>query len=166
MLKRKTLRLQNYDYASTGCYFITICTKDRKNLFWRSRRDNPCGCPSDYSELGKIAAQTISVIEQKYAVTVNKYVIMPNHIHMLIEFHQRAGASPAPTLPQVVGAYKSLAANQWLQICKSKNTQMGTIWQRSYYDEIIRNEQDYLTKWNYIDTNPYRWSDDEYFLED
>ena len=85
---------------------------------------------------------------------------------MLIEFHQRAGASPAPTLPQVVGAYKSLAANQWLQICKSKNTQMGTIWQRSYYDEIIRNEQDYLTKWNYIDTNPYRWSDDEYFLED
>lgn len=43
---------------------------------------------------------------------------------------------------------------------------MGTIWQRSYYDEIIRNEQDYLTKWNYIDTNPYRWSDDEYFLED
>lgn len=112
MLKRKTLRLQNYDYASTGCYFITICTKDRKNLFWRSRRGNPCGCPSDYSELGKIAAQTISVIEQKYAVTVNKYVIMPNHIHMLIEFHQRAGASPAPTLPQVVGAYKSLAANQ------------------------------------------------------
>lgn len=86
------------------------------------------------------------MIEQKYAVTVNKDVIMPNHIHMLIEFHQRAGASPAPTLSQVVGAYKSLVANQWLQVCKSRNMQMGTIWQRSFYDEIIRNEQDYLTK--------------------
>lgn len=106
------------------------------------------------------------MIEEKYSVTISKYVIMPNHIHMLIELPKRAGASPAPTLSQVVGAYKSLVSNQWLQICKRKQIQMGTIWQRSFHDHIIRNEQDYLTKWNYIDTNPYRWSDDEYYLED
>lgn len=168
---RKPLRLKNYDYSSQGSYYITICTKNRKNLFWQngvpsSRRDNPCGCPLEYSHLGIIADRTIPIIENKYSVVIDKYVIMPNHIHMLIQFPKWAGASPAPTLSQVIGAYKSLVANQWLQVCKDNQTKMGAIWQRSFFEEIIRNESHYLHVWNYIDTNPYRWSEDEYFLED
>ena len=77
---------------------------------------------------------------------------------------QRATARVAPTLSQIIGAYKSKVSYDYLQLCKKNNTQMGTLWQRSYYDHVIRNEADYLRIWQYIDENPAKWTEDEYYM--
>ncbi len=83
---RKPLRLENYDYAANGIYFITICTHGKeKTLCSILRRGDPCGLPrTELSELGTFAEETIREIEVAEAVTVDKYVIMPNHVHLLI----------------------------------------------------------------------------------
>ena len=76
---------------------------------------------------------------------------------------QRAGASPAPTIGDVIGAYKSLVANECLKIFKSKNETMGKLWQRNYYEHIIRNEKSYHTISDYIINNPAKWNEDKFF---
>ena len=165
---RKPLRLESFDYSSNGAYFITICTHQKKKTLGAIlRRGDPCGLPrTNLSPLGKLAEETISEIEQPNYIKVDNYVVMPNHIHMIIML-----SSPTPDsregchygIPQVVSKYKSLVANKWLSICKSANKQMGIVWQRSYYDHIIRNETDYLKIWNYIDENPLKWEFDKYY---
>ena len=104
-------------------------------------------------------------MQEKYHISVDKYVIMPNHIHMIIgvyDDNQRLTARVNPTLSQIVGAYKSLVSSRWLDICKSHNSTMGTIWQRSFHDHIIRSRRDYEEIWTYIDNNPKQWELDEY----
>jgi REP element-mobilizing transposase RayT len=73
-----------------------------------------------------------------------------------------AGASPAPTISDIVGAYKSLVANGCLKLYKSENKIMGKFWQRNYYEHIIRNENSYHTISNYIINNPAKWNDDKF----
>ena len=113
---------------------------------------------------------------------------MPNHIHGIIVLKNavgatlavapnddiapndavadiRAGASPAPTIFDIVGAYKSLVANGCLAIFKSKNEIMGKLWQRNYYEHIIRDEQSYQTISNYIVNNPAKWTDDKFYTK-
>ncbi len=75
----------------------------------------------------------------------------------------RAGASPAPTVSDIVGAYKSLVSNGCLGIYKSKNETMGKLWQRNYYEHIIRNEQSYQNISNYILNNPAKWQEDKFY---
>jgi putative transposase len=77
--------------------------------------------------------------------------------------HYGAGASPAPTISDIVGAYKSLVANGCLEICKSKNETMGKLWQRNYYEHIIRNEKSYNNIFNYIINNPTQWQEDKFY---
>ena len=74
----------------------------------------------------------------------------------------RAGVNPAPTIGNIVGAYKSLVANACLEIFKSKNETMGKLWQRNYHEHIIRNEQSYQTISEYIINNPAKWKDDKF----
>ena len=171
---RKIIRLKEYNYSQSGAYFITICTNDRKQILSEIRRGDPCGRPESelypeiktiLSELGKICDEKIDYISDKYNITIPKYTIMPNHIHMLIliEYQSRATARVAPTIGTIVGGYKSIVSIEWLKICKTNNQIMGKIWQRSYNDHIIRNEQDYNIKWQYIDENPAKWVEDEYY---
>jgi REP element-mobilizing transposase RayT len=113
------------------------------------------------------------------------FQIMPNHMHGIIVLNNvgatlavaqnddigpndvvvdiRAGASPAPMVCDIVGAYKSLAANGCLGIYKSKNETMGKLWQRNYHEHIIRNELSYQTISNYIINNPAKWNDDKFY---
>jgi putative transposase len=85
---------------------------------------------------------------------------------------KRAGASPAPTVANetnatiggIVGAYKSLVANACLNLFKIKNETMGKLWQRNYYEHIIRNEKSYQTISDYIVNNPDKWIDDKFFI--
>ena len=88
---------------------------------------------------------------------------MPNHIHMIIILPEQH-ASNAPSIPQILDAYKSMISVQWLKICKQRNQHMGKIWQRSYYERVLRSEQEYFNKWDYIDTNLIRWMDDDYYI--
>ena len=143
---RKQLRLQNYDYSATGAYFLTICTHQKKKLLCDIQApvmegDNPI---INLTPVGSIVAAATDKIPG-----IDKYVIMPNHIHMII-FQQD-------------GKNISTKIRLWKSIITAK---CGTpIWQNSYYDHVIRDEKDYQTKWKYIDDNPMKWASDEYFTE-
>lgn len=89
------------------------------------------------------------------AVKLDNYVIMPNHIHMLIAIDDCGRTLFAPTISRIVKQFKGVVTKQ---IGKS-------IWQRSFYDHIIRDEQDYVEKWNYIENNPARWLDDDLYVK-
>lgn len=153
---RKSLRLRGYDYAAAGHYFVTICTKGREMLLSCVGAGHLAGPTVTLTAHGRIVEAFIQAIPGAYSgVTVDKYMIMPNHVHLLLGLVQGPAGCPAPTdIPRIVGALKSLT---------SRKAGMP-LWQRSYYDHIIRNESDYLRIWNYIDTNPARWREDEYYV--
>ena len=109
--------------------------------------------------LGRICEAQIKALELRYGICVQKYVIMPNHIHLLLTI-DRAEQSPAPTVSDMVCAFKSLTARQ---ANREENKPHRKIWQRSFYDHVIRNEQDYLEIWKYIDENPVKWELDQFY---
>jgi len=82
-----------------------------------------------------------------------------------VDVGKRAGASPAPTVGNIIGAYKSLVSNACLKIFKSNNKVMGKLWQRNYYEHIIRNEDSYQTIAGYILNNPAQWTNDKFFVQ-
>ena len=144
--QRKHLRIPGYDYSQTNYYYVTICTKEKQCLF---------GMPDAPTALGKLAKEEMEELSQHYDdVLVDQFVIMPNHIHAIFTIGcNREGKNPS--LSQVVSCYKAGV---------SRKAQMGTtLWQKSFYDEVIRNEAHYLSAWNYIDGNPSKWNEDKYF---
>ena len=154
---RKPNRLPNFDYSSPGAYFITVCTANRKKLFWNGvGADNirPENVP--LSAMGKIVEQGIQNVHTHYEnVSVDKYCIMPDHIHMILLIQSDGGGRiiSAPTISTVVGSMK-----RWI------SRQVGKpIWQKSFYDHGIRDQQDYLKIWEYIDNNPARWEEDCFY---
>lgn len=144
--QRKGLRLKNYDYSSNGAYFVTICTDGKeKNLCRLLPPETDGAAPRQIlSPIGKAVEEMIGRIPG-----IDKYVIMPNHIHMII-------MSDGAGLP----------LSRKIRFFKSNLTRkLGhPIWQREYYDHVIRDEYDYRVKWKYIDDNPARWTDDDYYL--
>ena len=156
--KRKPNRLSYYDYSTPGAYFVTICTYKRKNTLSSIVGD---GFPVP-KQPGQVAQEYIHLISNKYpAVIVDHYVIMPNHIHLLLRIVDFTGAeSPRPSLGNVIGWYK-------YQVTSSVNSLCGTsgarFFQRSYHDHVIRNDQDYNKIWQYIETNPTRWIQDCFY---
>ncbi len=152
---RKPNRLPEYDYSQNGAYFVTICTGDKQNLLWNAvgadiirqqMEDEDFVLHLPLSEYGRIAEQGILNIPQCYpSVTVEKYCIMPNYIHMILSFSHDCGRLiAAPTLSRVVGQMK-----RWV----SKQIGAG-IWQKSYYERVIRNGTEYEEIWRYIQENP------------
>ena len=140
--QRKQSRLKEFDYSSNAFYFITICTKERRCILSNIQTQ------SDGTVLN--ALTPYGLVAESFLVTIpgiNQYVIMPNHIHMII--HKTDGKPIASD----IRSFKVLVTKS---IGKS-------IWQRSFYDHIIRNEADYLIKWKYIDENPAKWADDDYY---
>jgi len=160
--KRKEIRLKEYDYSANGAYFVTVCIKDKKHLFWEKYKTNVgANCVRLYeyqlSYTGCIVDKEIKGIDNIYGdiVKIDKYVIMPNHIHMIIiidDFYS-GRTQFAPTVSRIIKQFKGAV---------TKKTGMS-LWQKSFYDHIIRNYNDYLETWNYIDSNPQKWADDEYY---
>lgn len=150
--KRKNPRLENYDYSKGGGFFVTVCTEKRKNILSEICRGDPCGRPQiKLTELGKTAEEVLKSLEERYDIILDEYIIMPDHIHFLIFIKsERATARVAPTLGRVVGAYKSLVTNEWRKKCGS----CEKIWQRNYFEHIIRNRQDFEEIKKYISDNP------------
>lgn len=111
---------------------------------------------------GKIAEEQLWDLENRYpGIRIDKYVIMPNHIHVIIFIQKEtAGASPCPTLSDVICAYKSLTT----RLCKQKGMR-DKLFQNSFHDHIIRDESDYRKIWEYIDTNPMKWQEDCFYME-
>ena len=149
--KRKRLRLQSYDYTQDGSYFVTICTRNRAPLFGRIvGAAHPGGPYVELSELGRIVEQHLTAISSVYrAAEVEHYVIMPDHIHFILSLDQNGPPEcAAPTsLPKIISALKNLCT-------RSAN---APVWQRGYYEHVIRNQADFDAAAEYIKTNPARW---------
>ena len=144
--KRKSPRLKSFDYSTTGAYFITICTQNRKNILSTIVGE---GSPlPKLSHYGEIADLWIQKLPEKYhEISVDCYVIMPNHIHLLLSVMKDDGrGNPSPTVDTAMG---------WLkyQITKEINKLRGTpgekLLQRSFFDHIIRNQDDYYEIYKY-----------------
>lgn len=160
--RRKRNHFPTFDYRGNHRYFVTICTQDRKQLLSTITVGEGLAPPNiKLSDYGKIAEEQLTALQKRYTgLTVENYVIMPNHIHAILRLENTGGASPSPTLHDIICAFKSLSARAVKQIgFKNK------FWQRSYYDHVIRDENDYRSIWGYIDNNPARWAEDEYYTE-
>lgn len=152
---RKPLRLKGYDYSLGGYYFVTVCTRDRVPHLRRGAHCAPEPLPP-LTTAGLIAEQAVRQISVHYpGVTVDIYVVMPNHVHMILVLPNGGGrALRAPTVSRIVRAWKETITKMLGE----------AIWQKSFYDHIIRDENDYLRIWNYIDTNPAKWAEDKYYI--
>ena len=162
--KRKPNRLLNFDYGTPGFYFLTICVAGKQCLLANIVGGGALDAPQiQLTEIGKVAEKYILSGSRIPHICVDKYIIMPNHIHLLLAVNEteKTGPSkaPAPTnaiIPRFVSTFK--------RFC---HKDIGTkIFQRSYHDHIIRGEKDYLKIWQYIDNNPARWQEDCFFVTD
>ena len=160
---RKTNRLPHFDYSTPGSYFITICTKGKQCLLANIVGGGALDAPqTQLTKLGKLVETHIVSGNRIPNVRVDKYVIMPNHIHLLLIIDENPfcgpSKAPAPTnalIPHFVSTLK--------RFCRRDAGLV--LFQRSYHDHIIRNEQDYLRIWEYIENNPARWKEDCFYEE-
>lgn len=150
--KRKNIRLNDYNYSSNGAYFITICTKNKENLLWKNVGAN-CVRPLDQlplSKIGIVIENEIYKLNTVYEnIKVDKYQIMPNHIHLIIFIYEDSNGRTqfAPTISRIIKQFKG-----------SITKQIGfSIWQKSFYDRVIRNEKEYQSVRNYIHNNPLKY---------
>ena len=169
--KRKDIRLKNYNYSSPGAYFVTICTEKRKNFFWSGTFDTEafswcsvganCVRPQNLplSNIGKIVSDELEIWNKTYeAVSLHSYVIMPNHLHIMVFISADEYGRPqvAPTVERMVKQFKGAVTKK-----------VGKpIWQKSFIEHVIRNKKDYETRSNYIYENPIRWYYDELYAEE
>ncbi len=168
---RKLNRLKNYDYSSNGLYFVTICTKNHVQYLSEIIDGNDdivgnaaLGVPIvKFTEYGEIVNKNIIKINEIYRyISVLNYVIMPDHIHLILfvsdyEDDTVTGGTPRAAFPtksvsQIINGLKSISTKQ-----------IGfSIWQKSFHDHIIRNREELRQIWQYIDNNPINWASDIY----
>ena len=142
---RKKIRLQDYDYSEENMYFITICVKNRLQILGKIIEDN-----IKLTKQGNVVKQNINKLEQIYKnIIIDEYIIMPNHIHILILVNYKDSA----TISKII---KHLKTNISREIEYS-------VWQKSFYEHIIRNEKEYLKTKEYIKSNVINWRKDKYF---
>ncbi len=172
-MKRKRNRLKNYNYSESGYYFVTICSKNKKNIFggYNNYIVGTGLAPVRYnnntklSTLGQIIDKQWNDIPNQYDdIELDKYMIMPNHIHGILIINKRTGASPVPTgsLSNIIRSFKSKTSIEYLRWIKKNALNIsGQIWQRSFYDHVIRNEESLNKIREYIINNPADWDHDE-----
>ncbi|MBR2432055.1 MAG: transposase, partial [Clostridia bacterium] len=154
---------ENYDYRA---YFITICTQNRRCLLSRivGRGLAPAEINDvEYTLFGEIAKEQLFLLEKRYSfLTIDQYVIMPNHIHIIMILqNDTAGASPRPTIMDIICTYKSLTTRE----CKKKGF-IEKLFQTSFHEHIIRTREEYDEIRKYIYENPIRWYYDELYAEE
>jgi len=176
---RRSIRLPEYDYSQCGAYFLTIVTRNREHLFGEIVDGK-----MELNELGKIVEQNWNEIPNHYPdAKIDEYIIMPNHIHGIIIFEGDVGAirelplqkdrddgvgairelplqiqRRKMLLPKIIGYFKMNSAKQ-INIIHQKTG--NPVWQRNYYEHIIRNEEELNRIREYIIDNPKNWENDE-----
>lgn len=168
-MQRKKNRLTDYDYSTAGAYFITVCTTERRCLFWNGEAQTSriesvgatIGRPQTVtlSTYGHLVDEAVRDIPRHYpTVAVDAYTVMPNHVHILLHIHadENGRAMPAPTISTIIQQTKGIVTKR-----------VGfSLWQRSYHDHVVRNRQDYDAIWEYIADNPRRWREDTLYCEE
>jgi REP element-mobilizing transposase RayT len=169
--RRRSLRLKKYDYSQTGAYFVTICTRNRERLFGDITEINS---KTEVNEFGVIVHdEWLKSADVRKEITIDAFCIMPNHFHGIVVITGSVGAyghtplqrnntfrSPSQNLGAMVRAFKSAVT---IQINKIRSTPSMPIWQRNYYDHVIRDDDDLNRIREYIDNNPVNWMQDELF---
>ena len=190
---RKRTRLRAYDYSGSGVYFVTVCTEAKRPVLCRIVGAGVLDGPRpELTAQGKIVQNRLEEMERIYDdISIDHYVIMPNHVHLLLTIRgagpgtwgtpsptdagARPGTSRTPS-PTDAGAGPGTSRTpsptnarlpQFLSTFKRfTNREIGfPIWQRSYHDHIIRDEPDFLNHWQYIDDNPAKWAEDLYYCD-
>ncbi|MFC1646023.1 transposase [Candidatus Omnitrophota bacterium] len=198
--KRRRNRLSDYDYSKEGLYFVTICSKDRKDIFakynkntvgeglapsrnlpvrYKNHKIYNKGQPQGLSlkspvqikltKIGQIIDRNWRDIKNRYNnIDIDEFIIMSNHIHGIVIINKwdgalsRADARPAPTISDIVCSFKSKSCVEYLKYIKQNDLKIsGKIWQRSFYDHIIRNERSLQDIREYINNNPLNWDTDK-----
>ena len=154
---RKLHRLQTWDYSAPGYYFITICTKDKRCILSDIHNGQ-----IRLTRIGAIAEKCwLRMAEVVPHVTLDYYAIMPNHIHgiVVIGAHPKAAAR---SIPDLIHAYKSPVSREVNRSVPPE--QRNSLWQSSFYDEIIRTERMLLETRRYIEDNPRKWAEDDLYI--
>lgn len=162
---RVSVRLPGFDYSSPNWYYVTICTKNRQQLFVGADYHPPVNIT--YTPIGLIAKQYWQEIPHHYpSASLDQFVIMPNHIHGVIIIKQKIRADDNPplhkgsgTLGAIVRGYK-IGVTKW---CR-ENSSIYDIWQRNYYEHIIRDEGELANIRQYIKDNPRNWNMDKLYV--
>jgi putative transposase len=174
--RRRSLRLKGYDYAQAGAYFVTMCTQDRACLFGDVVEGTVC-----LNAAGQLVAALWSDMPIRFPeIDLDAFVVMPNHIHGIVVFSDHAATVGAPlvgarrggaraatwaasTVGDVVGAFKSLFTVKYIEGVKEGRWPAfdRRVWQRNYYEHVIRDEPDLARVRSYIDENPLRWEFDD-----
>lgn len=172
---RRLLRLKGYDYTQTGAYFVTIVLQNRLCLF-----GDIVGTEMQLNQAGEIVCRIWETLPNRFpTITIDTFVVMPNHLHGIIIINQRpvpvgAGLVPAqnvdaqsadtlPALGDVIGAYKSLTTVEYTRGVKMMKWTpfYRRLWQRNYYEHIIRNDDSLNYIRQYIIDNPGQWAFDK-----
>ena len=161
MPQRKHPRIKHFDYSTPGAYFITVCTHDRRCLLAHVAGKEFDAAQMDTTTYGRIAQEQLFLLEERYpTLKIDQYVIMPNHIHAILILREAAGASPRPTISDIICAYKSLTT----RACKKAHP-IDMLFQTSFYEHVIRGQKDYDEIVEYIVNNPKRWELDQLYSE-
>jgi len=166
---RSSIRLRKYDYTEPNWYYITICTHDRENIFGKIQRSKMI-----LNEFGKIVDEEwLKTKEIRKNIDLDYYVIMPNHFHGIIIIESRDTARCVPTnenrafgqiqpgsLGAIVRSFKSAVTKRINEIREKPGS---SVWQRNYYEHILRNEMDLYFTRRYIELNPLKWEIDKYY---
>jgi putative transposase len=167
--RRRSIRLRGYDYAQAGAYFVTICTQDRACLFGTIDDDEE---EMRLNEAGHAVVNCWHRLSTKFAhIEMDTVVVMPNHIHGIILIDHQIPpydmgdhmGSPLPVLGDVVGWFKTMTTNEYIRGVKERGWTpfSGRLWQRNFFEHIIRNESAHDRARVYIEANPSRWTQDD-----
>jgi putative transposase len=181
---RQSLRLKDYDYSQNGAYFITICTQNRECLF-----GSIVNGKMQLNDAGKMVQNWIKKLPEKFPnVILDEYIIMPNHLHMITMIeNQSVEAKPCfrpgsdnyamgdymesplrvpnsyDGLGRYISWFKRMSTNQYINAVKSENFLPFNkrLWQRNYYEHVIRNKQSFEQIREYVIYNPASWEKDK-----
>ena len=162
------MRLREFDYNTPGAYFITFCTDNRSNILSRivgAIQESPV---SQLTACGVIVDAVIQSIPEHLHVTIDRYVIMPNHVHLIVVIAESDVLRAIRESPLQGRSIVSKAVGYIkMNASKAIRQQYGdvTVWQRGYHDHVIRNQDDYEMIAKYIHENPLRWELDKFYSE-
>ena len=166
---RKPLRIDYYNYSTPGAYFVTFCTHNKRNMLSRIARVTAEWPETQLTVCGKIVDRVIQNIPAHLHVAVDRYVIMPNHIHLIAMITEEDALREIRESPQRSRSIISkLIGYIKMNASKAIRQRYGdmAVWQRSYHDHVIRNREDYEMIAKYIHENPLRWELDQLYSEE
>jgi len=175
---RRSIRLQHYDYSSVGAYFVTICTFERECLFGEVVDNDIC-----LNGMGQIVQdEWLRTAEMRKNIILDEFVVMPNHFHGIIHIRDPVGAHcmrpdhkkrtdverahvGAPlrrrksgSIGSIIAGFKSAVTKRINQL---RDNPGAPVWQRNYYERVIRNDQELQSIQQYVVDNPAKWQEDE-----